>query len=116
LAAEASIKYSLKACCEILQPGLPNLLMVARRRFIDGATVGNPLACLPLKIPRRGVIGLVLIYEIDKRKAGLSEQDKELFEVLANQIAGALFATRAYNDTLKKLRSMESFISLIKPV
>jgi hypothetical protein len=83
--------------------------------FIDNQTTGDPLACVPLKIEVRGVIGIINIYEIEHHKGGLSDLDKELFDLLASQTATAMTSSRVYSDTVKKLKSMESFINLIKP-
>lgn len=83
--------------------------------FRDGQTVGDPLACLPLKVEERGVVGLITIYEIEQHKGGLSDLDKELFDLLASQTATAITSSRVYSETVKKLKSMESFINLIKP-
>ncbi len=83
--------------------------------FEEGTTVGNPLACVPLKIEDRGTVGVIAVYEIEQHKGGLTELDKELFELLANQTALAMTSSRVYSETVKKLKSMESFLSLIKP-
>jgi GAF domain-containing protein len=83
--------------------------------FIDGAVSGDPLAAIPLKIEGRGVIGLITVYEIEEHKGGLSELDKELFDLLASQTATALTSSQVYSETVKKVKSMESFIKLIKP-
>jgi hypothetical protein len=82
--------------------------------FVEGVTSADPLACVPLKIEDR-IVGLVTIYEIEAHKEGLSDLDKELFELLANQTATAMTSSRVYSETVKKLKSMESFLSLIKP-
>jgi hypothetical protein len=83
--------------------------------FLEDVTTGDPLACVPLKIDERGVVGLITVYEIEEHKQGLTTLDKELFELLANQTATAMTSSRVYSETLKKLKSMESFLSLIKP-
>lgn len=82
--------------------------------FVEGVTSADPLACVPLKIEDR-VVGMVTVYEIEAHKEGLSDLDKELFELLANQTATAMTSSRVYSETVKKLKSMESFLSLIKP-
>jgi len=82
--------------------------------FVENVTSADPLACVPLKIEDR-VVGLVTVYEIEAHKEGLSDLDKELFELLANQTATAMTSSRVYSETVKKLKSMESFLSLIKP-
>jgi hypothetical protein len=83
--------------------------------FIDGAVSGDPLACVPLKIEGRGTVGIITIYEIEEHKAGLSDLDKELFDLLASQTATAMTSSRVYSETVRKLKSMESFVNLIKP-
>jgi len=89
-------------------------LSEGKAMFVEGATSADPLACVPLRIEDR-VVGLVTVYEIEKHKEGLSDLDKELFELLANQTATAMTSSRVYSETVKKLKSMESFLSLIKP-
>jgi hypothetical protein len=83
--------------------------------FIDGVVSGDPLACVPLKIEGRGVVGMITIYEIEEHKGGLSDLDKELFDLLASQTATAMTSSRVYSETVKRLKSMESFVNLIKP-
>ena len=83
--------------------------------FVDDATEGDPLAAIPLKIEGRGVIGLVTVYRVEEHKGKLSDLDKELFDLLASQTATALSSSRVYSETVKKVKSMESFIKLIKP-
>lgn len=82
--------------------------------FVEGVTSADPLACVPLKIEER-VVGLVVVYAIEEHKGGLTDMDKELFELLANQTATAMTSSRVYSETVKKLKSMESFLNLIKP-
>jgi GAF domain-containing protein len=84
--------------------------------FLDNQTAGDPLACVPLKIEGRGVVGLITIFEIEQHKGGLSDLDKELFDLLASQTATAMTSSKVYSETVKKLKSMESFLNLIKPV
>src|ERR1043165_88844 len=38
--------------------------------FVDGETKGDPLACIPLKVEERGVVGLITVYEIEEHKGG----------------------------------------------
>lgn len=83
--------------------------------FLDGVVSGDPLAVIPLKIEGRGIIGLITVYNIEEHKGQLSELDKELFDLLASQTATALTSSQVYSETIKKVKSMESFIKLIKP-
>ena len=84
--------------------------------FMDNAVTGDPLAVIPLRIEGRGIIGLITVYEIEEHKGSLSDLDKELFDLLASQTATALTSSQVYSETIKKVKSMESFIKLIKPV
>jgi hypothetical protein len=83
--------------------------------FIEDVVTGDPLAAIPLKVEGRGVVGLIAVYEIEEHKGSITDLDRELFELLASQTATAISSSRVYTDTIKKLKSMESFISLIKP-
>ena len=76
----------------------------------------GPLACIPLRLESGEIIGIIAVYEIEKHKRGVSELDRMLFEMLASQMATAIMCSRIYSEALKKLKSMESFINLIKPV
>lgn len=82
--------------------------------FLDEETSGDPLACIPLKIAER-VVGIINVYRIEEHKGGLSDLDKELFDLLASQTATAMTSSRVYSETVKKLKSMESFINLMQP-
>jgi len=84
--------------------------------FVDGMVTGDPLAVIPLRIEGRGIIGLITVYEIEEHKGSLGDLDKELFDLLASQTATALTSSQVYSETIKKVKSMESFIKLIKPV
>lgn len=83
--------------------------------FLDGETTGDPLAAIPLKVEGRGVVGLITVYEIEQHKGCLSDMDKELFDLLASQTATAMFSSRTFSETAKKLKSMESFLNLMQP-
>jgi len=74
-----------------------------------------PLALIPLKLEDGTVTGLIVVYAFAEHKRGASELDRMLFEMLASQMATAIMCARLYGETIKKLRSMESFINLIKP-
>jgi hypothetical protein len=84
-------------------------------QYIEGTTKGDPLACIPLVLDNERVIGLIAIYEVEQHKGGISESDKELFELIARQTATAFTSSRVYGETVKKLKATESFLNLIKP-
>lgn len=82
--------------------------------FVEGESEGDPLACIPLKIDDR-VVGIITVYRVEEHKGGLSDLDKELFDLLASQTATAMSSSQVYSETVKKLKSMESFINLMQP-
>lgn len=85
---------------------------------VDSVQKGEPdapLALIPLKLEDGTITGLIVVYEFEEHKKGVSELDRMLFEMLASQMATAIMCARLYGETIKKLRSMESFINLIKP-
>ena len=87
-------------------------LTEGRSVFLDGVTSGDPLACVPLKVEGRGIVGLVVVYAVEEHEGGLTDLDKELFELLANQTATAMTSSRIYGETVEKLESMERALML----
>jgi len=71
-----------------------------------------PLACIPLKI-RDHVIGVIAIYKLLEAKNHFSEVDQELFSLLAGHAATAIFASRLYSDSERKLSTIQGFIKVL---
>jgi transcriptional regulator with GAF, ATPase, and Fis domain len=72
----------------------------------------NPLAAVPLKI-KEHVIGALVIYSLLKQKSSFSAVDYELFNLLAGQAATAIFASKLYSQSERKLSTIQSFLDLL---
>lgn len=72
----------------------------------------RPLVCIPLKIKDR-VIGVIGIYKLFIQKKAFAQVDYELFTLLAGHAATAIFSSRLYGDSERKLSTMQGFINLL---
>ncbi|CAG0951234.1 hypothetical protein ANRL2_00104 [Anaerolineae bacterium] len=77
----------------------------------DKANEG-PLVCLPLKIGEK-VIGVIVIYALLKQKEKFTDIDYELFSMLGDHTATALFSAKLYTDAERRLSTIQGFIDLI---
>ncbi len=75
-------------------------------------TLEDPLVCFPLMI-KDYVIGVVAIYSLLQQKAAFSPVDFELFTLLAGHAATAVFSSRLYSDSKRKLDTFQGFIDLL---
>jgi GAF domain-containing protein len=78
----------------------------------EGVTLERPLAAVPLKIKDR-IIGLIAIYQLLQQKSSFSPVDYELFSLLAAQAATAIFASKLYSQSERKLNTIQSFLDLL---
>jgi len=74
--------------------------------------VRNPIACVPLKIGTR-VIGVIAIYRLLQQKERFQPLDFELFTLLAGHAATALFSSKLYERSEKKLSELQGFLDLL---
>ncbi|MFC1611799.1 GAF domain-containing protein, partial [Myxococcota bacterium] len=72
----------------------------------------EPGICVPLKIKGQ-VIGVVLIYRFLQQKKELAPVDHELFTLLAGHAATAIFSSKLYTDSKRKLKTIQGFIDLM---
>ncbi len=72
-----------------------------------------PLVCIPLKI-KEHVIGIIAIYSLFTQKRGFSNIDYELFNLLAGHAATAIFSSKLYTQSERKLTTIQSFLELLK--
>ncbi len=81
---------------------------------IDGGaiTLEKPLAAVPLKI-KEHVIGLIVIYRLLQQKDAFSAVDYELFSLLAAHAATAIFSSKLYSQSERKLNTIQSFLDLL---
>jgi nitrate/nitrite-specific signal transduction histidine kinase len=75
-------------------------------------TLEKPLAAVPLKI-KEHVIGLVAIYKLLQQKDSFSAVDYELFSLLAAHAATAIFSSKLYSQSERKLNTIQSFLDLL---
>ena len=71
-----------------------------------------PWICVPLKIKDQ-TIGVILIYRFLQQKKQLAPVDHELFTLLAGHAATAIFASKLYSDSKRKLNTIQGFIDLM---
>lgn len=71
-----------------------------------------PLACIPLKIKDR-VIGVLAVYKLFLQKRRFADIDYELFTLLAGHAATAIFASKLYSESERKLTTIQGFLDLL---
>ena len=72
----------------------------------------KPLAAVPLKI-KEHVIGLIAIYKLLQQKDAFTAVDYELFSLLAAHAATAIFSSKLYSQSERKLNTIQSFLDLL---
>jgi transcriptional regulator with GAF, ATPase, and Fis domain len=72
----------------------------------------KPIVCIPLKI-KEHVIGVIAIYNLLVQKDEFTSVDYELFTLLAGHAATAVFSSRMYSDSERKLSTIQGFIDLL---
>jgi len=78
----------------------------------DAITIDKPLAAVPLKI-KDHVIGIIAIYRLLQQKTSFSAVDYELFSLLAAHAATAIFSSKLYSQSERKLNTIQSFLDLL---
>lgn len=72
----------------------------------------RPMVCIPLKIKER-VIGVIAIYRLLEQKTRFADVDYELFTLLAGHAATAIFSSKLYSESERKLNTIQGFIDLM---
>ena len=72
----------------------------------------KPIAAVPLKI-KEHVIGLIVIYKLLQQKPAFTAVDYELFSLLAAHAATAIFSSKLYSQSERKLNTIQSFLDLL---
>jgi transcriptional regulator with GAF, ATPase, and Fis domain len=72
----------------------------------------KPIVCIPLKI-KEHVIGVIAIYKLLTQKDQFTNVDYELFSLLAGHAATAVFSSRLYSESERKLSTIQGFIDLL---
>jgi len=73
---------------------------------------GEPVVCIPLHVDEEPV-GAIVIYKLLQQKEGFAPLDHELFTLLAGHAATAIFASRLYAQSERKLSTIQGFIDLL---
>jgi nitrate/nitrite-specific signal transduction histidine kinase len=86
---------------------------IAEGKKPDEITLTEPLVVIPMKIKDQ-VIGGIVVYSILEQKESFSPLDFELFNLLAGHAATALFASKLYSESERKLSTIQGFLDLLK--
>jgi hypothetical protein len=94
---------------------LEGVLEKGQAYFQDPSEGHSPhLACTPLKV-KKDIVGAISIQKLLEQKEGrLTPIDHELLRLLSDHAATALMSSNLYNRTERKLRTIESFIGILK--
>jgi len=80
---------------------------------LRGVDYTHPLVCNPLKI-KEHVMGAIVIYKLLIQKQEFTSVDNELLSMLAGHAATALFSSKLYSQSERKLDTIQSFLDLLK--
>jgi nitrate/nitrite-specific signal transduction histidine kinase len=80
--------------------------------FSGEGSVDAPLIAVPLKI-KEHVIGVLVIFKLLIQKQELKAIDYELFNLLAGHAATAIFSSRLYSESERKLSTIQGFLDLL---
>jgi nitrate/nitrite-specific signal transduction histidine kinase len=85
-----------------------------RKDVSQGSPINSedPLVCIPMKIKER-VIGVITIYSLLQQKDKFTNLDYELFGMLAGHSATAIFSSKLYSESERKLSTIQGFIDLL---
>lgn len=72
----------------------------------------DPLVCIPLTI-KDDVIGVICIYSLLQQKEKFAPVDFELFTLLAGHAATAIFSSRLFTESKRKLSTYQGFMDLL---
>lgn len=72
----------------------------------------EPMVCIPMMIKER-VIGEIVIYKLLQQKEKFTKLDYELFTLLAGHTATAVFSSKLYSESERKLSTIQGFIDLM---
>lgn len=102
---------------QMLSGVIANSLETGAPYFVDNITIApagiaDPLICIPLRIKDQ-VIGCICIYRFLSHKQRLLSVDHELFTLLAGHAATAIFASKLYTESKRKLNNIQGFIDLV---
>jgi transcriptional regulator with GAF, ATPase, and Fis domain len=97
----------------VAKEGVSHFLENMETASPDKIDLSRPIVCIPLKI-KEHVIGVISIYSLFTQKNIFSNIDYELFNLLAGHAATAIFSSRLYTQSERKLSTIQSFLDLLK--
>ncbi|MFQ5579502.1 MAG: GAF domain-containing protein [Nitrospiria bacterium] len=74
----------------------------------------HPVAAVPLQLKDRAIGVIVILSLLDQKKAKFSRMDEELLIMLAGHATTAIFSSKLYSASERKLSTMQGFIDLLK--
>jgi putative methionine-R-sulfoxide reductase with GAF domain len=80
----------------------------------DPSPFEEPLAAIPLKI-KDSSIGVISINKLLVQKTQFTTMDYELFTLLAGHAATAVFSSKLYSTSTRKLSTLQGFLDMLKP-
>ncbi|HET6419568.1 MAG TPA: GAF domain-containing protein [Geobacteraceae bacterium] len=104
-----SVRYGLGIIGEVAKSGDNYFIEDVSGYFRDFM---NPMVCIPLKI-KEHVIGVIVIYKLLVQKKSFADLDYELFTLLAGHSATAIFSSKLYSESERKLSTIQGFIDLL---
>lgn len=72
----------------------------------------DPLVCIPLTI-KEDVIGTIALFRLLQQKVTFAPVDFELFTLLAGHAATAIFSSRLFTESKRKLSTYQGFLDLL---
>ncbi|MDF1524668.1 MAG: GAF domain-containing protein [bacterium] len=72
----------------------------------------DPLVCIPLTI-QDDVIGTIVLFRLLQQKVTFAPVDFELFTLLAGHAATAIFSSRLFTESKRKLSTYQGFLDLL---
>jgi len=72
----------------------------------------DPLVCIPLTI-KDDVIGTIALFRLLQQKVTFAPVDFELFTLLAGHAATAIFSSRLFTESKRKLSTYQGFLDLL---
>ncbi|HEY4485454.1 MAG TPA: GAF domain-containing protein [Nitrospiria bacterium] len=102
--ADGAITHVLKSGESFFEPDVKNF---------KPAHEFDPIVCIPLKINNQAIGVLVIFSLLVQKSRKLTRVDYELFSMLAGHAATALFSSRLYSVSERKLTTIQGFIDLL---
>jgi nitrate/nitrite-specific signal transduction histidine kinase len=87
---------------------------VSESRSVEAHSVEDPLVSIPLRI-KDDPFGSIVILGLLQQKKEFTPLDIELFHLLGGHAATAIFASKLYSESKRKLTTIQGFLNLLKP-